>query len=299
MSLGRTAYLRGEIGPGWTRYFPVVFAVKTPLPALLLAALGLAALFRRRPRDGVLAGGLAVFGATVAGASVLTTMNVGHRHLLPLEPLLALLAGAACLWAATRAGRVLVLALVAWLGAEVAFAHPYELGYFNEIAGGWRNGWTWLADSNVDWGQDLGRLERWARANGDPGVKLAYFGADDPARRGFAVSDLASTYPFGTPAALGPGTYAASVNQLLGLFMVQARDEFWERPGTRAWYAQRRAARQRGAATSEAPAPDAFEAAERGRLLNGLKRRTPDAWIGTSIRVYRLSEADLDSLLAP
>ena len=299
MSTGRTAYLRGEIGPGWRAYFPVAFAVKTPLPALVLAALGLAALTRLRPRDSVLAAGLAVFGVSYAAVSVLATMNVGHRHLLPLEPLLALLAGASVAWAATRAGRAVLLALVVWLGAEVALTHPYELGYFNEIAGGWRNGWTWLADSNVDWGQDLGRLARWARAQGDPGVSLAYFGAADPSRSGFAVSDLASSYPFAPRASLRPGTYAASVNQLLGLFMPQARDAFWDRPGTRAWYAEQWAAARRGALSDGSPGWDAFAAATRGRLLNGLKRLEPDAYVGTSIRVYRLSEADLESILTP
>lgn len=97
-----------------------------------------------------------------------------------------------------------------------------------------------------------------------------------------------------------------SVNQLLGLFIPTARDEFWEKPGTRDWYASRwgmaRAsgfARPQGLAGREAAAWAAFEAAERGRLLCALRARQPDAFIGTSLRVYRLSQADLDALLPP
>jgi hypothetical protein len=96
------------------------------------------------------------------------------------------------------------------------------------------------------------------------------------------------------------------VNQLIGLFIPVARDDFWEKPGTRDWYARRwemaRAsglARPPGLVGREAAAWEAFEAAERGRLLRALRARAPDAFIGTSLRVYRLSQADLDAILPP
>jgi 4-amino-4-deoxy-L-arabinose transferase-like glycosyltransferase len=297
----RVAFFRGAVGSGWPSYFPVAFLVKTPLPALLLAALGLAAMLlgRAKVRDPVLAVGLATFGLAYALLAIASGMNIGHRHLLPLEPLLAVAAGAAAAWAGTRAGKAMIGALVLWLAAETLVAHPGELGYFNEAAGGSRGGWRILADSNVDWGQDLNRLARWARANGSPEIRFSYFGVADPVAAGLSAVDVGSLYPFGARADLAPGVYAASVNQLVGLFVPQARDEFWERPGARAWYADRRAAFLRGALPEGSPARDAFLAAQRGRLLNGLKRREPDACVGTSIRVYRLAAADLEALLGP
>ncbi len=42
-------------------------------------------------------------------------------------------------------------------------AAPRLIGYFNESVGGWRNGHLYLADSNLDWGQDLLRLEELLR----------------------------------------------------------------------------------------------------------------------------------------
>jgi hypothetical protein len=97
-----------------------------------------------------------------------------------------------------------------------------------------------------------------------------------------------------------------SVNQLIGLFIPVARDDFWEKPATRDWYASRwemaRAsgfARPPGLLGREAAAWEAFEAAERGRLLRALRGRAPDAFVGTSLRVYRLSRADLDAILPP
>jgi len=308
MSYPRTAFFHGEIGPGWAAYFPVAFLIKSPLPELLLGALGLAAIAARRasPRDPLLASGLAVFAVSYGVFAVLATMNIGERHLLPLHPILAVAAGAGAAWARARWGKALLLALVLWLGAEIALIHPNELGYFNETVGGFRNGWRWLADSNVDWGQDLARLARWTKENGDPEVKLAYFGAADP--RGFVsrVTNLMSAYPFGETALLTPGVYVVSVNQLIGLFIPIARDDFWEKPATRDWYLSRwEMARASGFARppdllgQEAAAWEAFEAAERGRLLRALWGRAPDAFIGTSLRVYRLSQADLDAILPP
>jgi Dolichyl-phosphate-mannose-protein mannosyltransferase len=308
MSYPRTAFFHGEIGPGWAAYFPVAFLIKSPLPELLLGALGLAAIAARRarPRDALLATGLAVFALSYGAFSVLATMNIGERHLLPLHPALAVAAGAGAAWAGARWGKALLVALVLWLGAETAFIHPNELGYFNESVGGWKNGWRWLADSNVDWGQDLLRLARFTKENGDPEVKLAYFGAVDPRGLVARATNLTSAYPFGEPASLTPGVFVVSVNQLLGIFIPVARDAFWEKPDTGDWYQSRwemaRAsgfARPPGLLGREAAAWDAFEAAERGRLLRALRARAPDALIGTSLRVYRLSQADLDAILSP
>jgi 4-amino-4-deoxy-L-arabinose transferase-like glycosyltransferase len=308
MSYLRTAFFHGEIGPGWAAYFPVAFLIKSPLPELLLGALGLAAIAARRapPRDPLLAWGLAVFTLSYGIVAVLSTMNIGERHLLPLHPILAVIAGAGAAWARVRWGKAVLFALVLWLGAEIALVHPNELGYFNETVGGWKNGSRWLADSNVDWGQDLLRLARWTKENGDPEVKLAYFGAADP--RGFVphATNLASAYPFGERALLKPGVYVASVNQLIGLFLPIARDDFWDKPANREWYESRwemaRAfgfVRPPGLLGREAAAWEAFEAAERGRLLRALWTRAPDAFIGTSLRVYRLSQSDLDAILPP
>ncbi|MEO8587320.1 MAG: glycosyltransferase family 39 protein [Acidobacteriota bacterium] len=308
MSYPRTAYFHGAIGPGWAAYFPVAFLVKSPLPELLLGALGLLAIAARRarPKDLLLAAGLAVFAVSYGVFAVLQAMNIGERHILPLHAVLAVAAGAGAAWAGPRWGWALLVALVLWMGAEIALVHPNELGYFNETVGGSRNGSRWLADSNIDWGQDLLRLARWTKENGDPEVKLAYFGAVDPRGCVPRATNLTSAYPFGAPAPLTPGVYVASVNQLIGLFIPIARDEFWEKPGTRDWYASRwemaRAsgfARPAGLLGRDVAVWDAFEAAERGRLLRALRRRAPDAWIGTSLRVYRLSQADLDAILPP
>jgi len=71
------------------------------------------------------------------------------------------------------------------------------LSYFNLIAGGAQGGHRWLADSNLDWGQDLPRLAGWIRASGEPCVRLAYFGSDEPDHYGIRYDHLL----------LGPGDH--------------------------------------------------------------------------------------------
>jgi hypothetical protein len=72
------------------------------------------------------------------------------------------------------------LAASAWYAVSVLRVHPHYLAYFNEPAGGPANGYRLLADSNLDWGQDLKGLGVWLREHGIERAKLSYFGTADP-----------------------------------------------------------------------------------------------------------------------
>ncbi|MBF0519367.1 MAG: phospholipid carrier-dependent glycosyltransferase [Nitrospirae bacterium] len=48
---------------------------------------------------------------------------------------------------------------------SIVSVYPHYLAYFNVFAGGPANGYKYLADSNIDWGQDLSRLYLWAKKN--------------------------------------------------------------------------------------------------------------------------------------
>jgi hypothetical protein len=69
--------------------------------------------------------------------------------------------------------------LCLWQATATARAFPHYLAYFNELIGGPRNGWKYLVDSNLDWGQELKGLRAWMARNGVARVKLAYFGTAD------------------------------------------------------------------------------------------------------------------------
>lgn len=105
-----------------------------------------------------------------------------------------------------------------WLvpGAQVAIVvsslsvFPHNLSYFNELAGGPRNGAVHLLDANIDWGQDLLELKRWCdcHPDADP-FQVDYFGPVEPIRVGLHM-ETAPNHK--SPA---PRSYrAVSLNQL-------------------------------------------------------------------------------------
>ena len=171
---------------GWWYFFPVVIAVKTPIAFLLLCCVG----FFRLARQSVARWQEWVPG-TCALAILLVCMpskiDLGVRHILPIYPLLAMVAGLG-LVRLLEAGRVrkaaaawgLVLAL--WLVVSSVWSHPDYLAYFNESVGG-KPEW-FLAESDLDWGQDLQRLSDKLKELGVQQVSLAYFGTADLTRHG-------------------------------------------------------------------------------------------------------------------
>ena len=107
--------------------------------------------------------------------------------------------------------------------ASVLRVHPNYLAYFNEAAGGPAQGWRWLVDSNVDWGQELPGLKRYMDTNGIGRVTLCYFGTADPAYYGIAADRLPSYQPpppSTVVRAVHPGDVVAiSATHLQGLYL--------------------------------------------------------------------------------
>jgi 4-amino-4-deoxy-L-arabinose transferase-like glycosyltransferase len=157
---GHVSYLLGaRSNSGFWFFYPVALAVKTPLAFLGLLAGGMALAWRRR-RQLVWAAPLAFTAATLA-VGLYSRINIGTRHLLPIYFGFAMLAAAAAwdwLGRATERkwGPWLAAGLLAWLAVSGAVNHPDYLAYFNELAGSQPE--RILADSDLDWGQDMLRL---------------------------------------------------------------------------------------------------------------------------------------------
>ena len=151
---GHEGYLLGNIrARGWWYYFPVALFFKTPLPFLVLAAVGvgMAARARRRQIDIVLM-------PVAMLVSVLpASIDIGVRHLLPLYVPLSVAAAHGAVVLVKRAEwRLAAAGLIAWLVIGTETAHPDYLPWFNEAAGAHPE--RILGDSNLDWGQDGLRL---------------------------------------------------------------------------------------------------------------------------------------------
>ncbi len=190
MAAGHTSFFRGEISQrGSFLFFPVAILVKSPIPFLLLVAAGMAAIVLAAVRDQnrrrALAPVLAALAILVASLPV--PINIGVRHVLPIFPLLAIVAaaGVGALWRCAylrHVGRVAALLLLGWNTAISVRTHPDYLAYFNEFAADHPE--RVLVDSDLDWGQDLKRLGGELRRRHIEALHLAYFGSADPARHG-------------------------------------------------------------------------------------------------------------------
>jgi hypothetical protein len=54
--------------------------------------------------------------------------------------------------------------------------YPHYLTYFSEAVGGTNQGYKYLLDSNLDWGQDLKKLKKYLDDHNIEHVYLAYMG---------------------------------------------------------------------------------------------------------------------------
>jgi len=209
---GHSCYLLGRLGQfGWWYYFPVALAVKTTLPLLVAAAIGLAV------SRGLMA---TVAVVVILSAAMPGNINLGIRHVLVLYPFFGLLASG--IFAAAERRRWLAatgLALASWHAVESAAAHPDYLAYFNQIARGREH--RFLLDSNLDWGQDLERLRRYLERNRIGEIQLSYFGRIQPERLGLAgVRPLPADSP---PA----GWVAVSRAHIAGLALEKGTNLGW------------------------------------------------------------------------
>jgi len=322
---GRPGFLNGQISnDGWLAYFPYVWLVKTPLALFGLMLLGFAAVVgtHRHPPAPRPPGPPGSKGRTqllyeatpllalffIYGIFALRTpINIGHRHLLPLYPSMLVLAGGAACWLreGSRLGRALVAGLAVWFAIESLSIRPYYLAYFNALAGGPSNGYRHLVDSNVDAGQDLIALQRWLdthappRGGQAPPVYLSFFGPADPVAHGIHATRFADNgfdaRPRAMPVHVQGGLFCISVTLYQGLYTLA--------PGP--WTAERESLYQRLIAVATKRRPTAAEAVtiehlQFARLRHFLTARPPNARVGYSILIFRLSDAEIaEAFYAP
>jgi len=252
-SFHRGSFLLGRYSNrGFWYYFPMAFMLKTPL--LTLIAIGAALFFafrRKEPWRSPVAFFLIPAGIYLL-ASMSSNLNIGHRHLLPVYPFLFVMCGGLAVewmkWKHQQSKKLLAAVTIGAIAASslVVFSPPWKpavvfphyLAYFNELAGGPRNGYRVLVDSNLDWGQDLKELMLWARrhriSESEP-LNLCYFGMADPRYYQIPHIKLPGGYGFEPPErgeesfdiAKIPGYVAISATNLQGAYFSPQQRAYW------------------------------------------------------------------------
>ena len=168
-------YFLGEVrASGFWYYFPVLYVFKVPLAFhfLSLLAFGIGIVkFRafkekfsgRKTRDWIVAHfvefSMALFVLWYLSVAIVFNINIGIRHLLPIFPFLYILVALGLKrWIIS----IPVGLLLVWYIFSSLSTFPHYLAYYNELAGGSKNGYKIAVNSNYDWGQDLKRLQQWA-----------------------------------------------------------------------------------------------------------------------------------------
>ena len=178
--------------------YPVNFLVKTPIPLLLLLAGAFFLFLKEWKRDffsripwPLVLPPLSFFFALF----IISSYPPKNRYLLPLYPFVFLFCGVYAgrfiesrKSAKGRAWSLAALAgLIFWYAAGTIKMRPHYLAYFNEAAGGPRNGHKWFQDSDLDWGSEAKSAIRFIKAQGVPRAFMYTFQTED-----FSIYDMKS-----------------------------------------------------------------------------------------------------------
>jgi len=212
ISGGNTTFFLGEVtNQSFALYFPVSYLLKTPISFLVLLFISLAMFFKdiftaqlkgKLPWIKKLWRNVAeyvsahipetvffLFILFYSYISVTGNLNLGIRHLFPIMPLIYILVSKKIFTLFTHfkrkigqtTGSVILALLLVWFGVSTINASPNYLSYHNELIGGGKNAYQVFTDSNVDWGQDLKRLNKWLAERPEiEKIKLDYFGGGEP-----------------------------------------------------------------------------------------------------------------------
>jgi hypothetical protein len=267
VSGGNGAYFMGKVSStAFPAYFPTVFVLKEPLPILffMLSALIIGIIFYAKSipkiffpqypeehskgfifrfsefvRHNIIGISLFAFIVLYAYISITGNLNIGFRHLFPILPFAYILVAkvfSEYMEKLTDNGkitwRISLTALLIILITGTVSAYPAYMSYFNPIAGGSKNGYRYVTDSNADWGQDLKRLQlfidryNWCDGNGLNSFCKIYDESRGPIEKihinYFGGADI--KYYFGEQAIdwwdsrrpLETGWYALSTNHIMG-----------------------------------------------------------------------------------
>jgi len=323
LSKARSAFLFGDYGiTGWWWFFPYAFLIKTSLAELGAVFLTLLLILVRWKKafHGWLATAathlrrvapLVTLFAVYWFFSIISHLNIGHRHILPVYPPIFIMAGLIARPSAYRWAKATAIALACLAAIESTAVRPHHLAYFNALAGGPANGWRHLVDSSLDWGQDLPDLAKWLAQHprSKEKIYISYFGMGDWRYEGIRAEPLSpyyQNYRLRYWTELQPGLYC------IGATMLQDPYSPWSGPWKPAYEHNYRillttlraelASGKRSPFIAEFGEGDShplwdLDRMRFARLRHYLRFRRPEAVIDYTIFVYRLDAREIQTVV--
>jgi hypothetical protein len=174
---GHAGFIMGKYSStGWWYYFPVAFLLKTPIITLIVFFTWIVTLVKsKKISKGEIV--LIAFVIFYWLLSIKSKINIGHRHILPLYPVLFVLMGRVYRDFGGYAKRNIIkygIPAIYVISTQIYF--PNYLSFFNGFVRP-NNGYKYLVDSNIDWGQDLPALKSFMDDNKDAFLIFSYFGS--------------------------------------------------------------------------------------------------------------------------
>jgi hypothetical protein len=330
----RYSWLNGEYSlTGFRSFFPYACLVKTPLPLLgiFLTILFLSLKKIRKIPSGPIMAKLYPYTPLITLISVYaifavtSNMSIGHRHVLLLYPAAYILAGGGFALLKKASGHLKFAAgfFLLWFMAESFGIWPHYLAYFNQIAGGPKNGYRHLVDSSLDWGQDLKGLGKWLKSNGllnqkKTEVYVSYFGIAGIDYYAPGVKKLPSYYgqEGEIPFELEGGIYCISATMLPLLYLPELLNpgnpenmdinenlygrldmemkDFFKSMGNRQKFSEFMSAKGNQYWVSRYRL---YQLLRFAKLAKYLETRNPDDNIGYSILIFKLTDAEVANAL--
>jgi len=194
---GSPAYLFGQYSEtGWWYYFPLAFLIKTPLPTILLLVITLICISIRWQKT-INYLPLLILPIIFFLVSCFNKLDLGIRYILPIFPFIYLGFGLVffCVIKQFKKYYYAIITIIFFSILINFFSFykitPYQIAYFNELVGGPDNGYKYLVDSNLDWGQGLKELASYLKENNiNEPIYLSYFGTASPKYYGINFKNL-------------------------------------------------------------------------------------------------------------
>jgi hypothetical protein len=198
---GNTAIFMGEISAdSWLLYFPLLYILKIPLAFHFLLIISLIALawkikqlVKKRNFINLLKNNFVLVSfflwlIVYWSATLFGNLNIGIRHLLPVFPftyiiVVLLITKLVCSITKPKIKKLLtvfIFLLFGWYAVSSLASFPHYIPYYNELAGGTKQGHKIALDSNYDWGQDFYRLLDFVEENEINEIYVDYFGGENP-----------------------------------------------------------------------------------------------------------------------